>query len=93
MADKLCPLLNDSCVEHQCRFWIHVVGQNPQTGVQEDKFDCAIAWMPILMIENSNEQRKTAASVQSFRNEMVKMQGMMLLEARGRQGIENGNAT
>ncbi len=36
-----------------------------------DKWACAIALMPILTIENSQQQRHTAAAVESFRNEMV----------------------
>jgi hypothetical protein len=28
--------------------------------------------MPVLMIENSQQQRQTGAAVESFRNEMVK---------------------
>jgi hypothetical protein len=31
-----------------------------------------MAWMPMLMIENSQQQRGTSAAVESFRNEMVK---------------------
>jgi hypothetical protein len=31
-----------------------------------------MAWMPMLMIENSQQQRSTGAAVESFRNEMVK---------------------
>jgi hypothetical protein len=31
-----------------------------------------MAWLPILMIENSQQQRSTGAAVESFRNEMVK---------------------
>jgi hypothetical protein len=31
-----------------------------------------MAWMPMLMIENSQQQRQTGAAVESFRNEMVK---------------------
>lgn len=79
-------------MEHKCAFYIQVVGANPQTGEMINRFDCAIAWMPILMIENSNEQRKTAASVQSFRNEMVKMQGMALINMAPKE-IENGHKT
>jgi len=30
-----------------------------------------VAWMPILLIENSQQQRQTGAAVESFRNEMV----------------------
>jgi hypothetical protein len=42
------------------------------TGNQVDEFQCAIAWMPMLLIENSGQQRQTGAAVESFRNEMVK---------------------
>ncbi len=31
-----------------------------------------MAWLPMLMIENSQQQRQTGAAVESFRNEMVK---------------------
>jgi hypothetical protein len=31
-----------------------------------------MAWMPMLMIENSQQQRHTGAAVESFRNEMVR---------------------
>lgn len=33
---------------------------------------CAITWLPMLLIENSQQQRQTGAAVESFRNEMVK---------------------
>jgi hypothetical protein len=31
-----------------------------------------MAWLPIMMIENSQQQRSTGAAIESFRNEMVK---------------------
>ena len=37
-----------------------------------NEWGCAIAWMPVMMIENSQQQRHTGAAVESFRNEMVK---------------------
>jgi hypothetical protein len=42
------------------------------SGSQVDSYECAIAWMPVLLIENSGQQRQTGAAVESFRNEMVK---------------------
>jgi len=85
MADKkiICPLSGNKCIEDgdivdgelvACRFWIHVIGKNPQTGVETDNADCSFAWLPVLMIENSQRQRETGAAVESFRNEMVKAQ-------------------
>lgn len=83
MADKkiICPLMQKPCIEdgevvngeiHACRFWIKVVGVDPQTGNPVDRYDCTFVWQPLLLIENSQMQRQTGAAVESFRNEMVK---------------------
>jgi hypothetical protein len=42
------------------------------SGNQVDSYECAISWLPMLLIENSGQQRQTGAAVESFRNEMVK---------------------
>ncbi len=47
-------------------------GTNPNTGEAVDDYGCSVAWLPVLMIENSQQQRQTGAAVESFRNEMVK---------------------
>jgi len=67
-----CPL--DSfkpCRQLDCAWFMKVVGTNPNTGAEIDEWGCAVAWMPILLIENSQQQRQTGAAVESFRNEMV----------------------
>ena len=51
---------------------MQIRGHNPNTGAEIDDWGCSIAWMPVLMIENSQQQRQTGAAVESFRNEMVK---------------------
>jgi len=47
-------------------------GTNPNTGEPTEEWGCAMAWMPILLIENAQQSRSTGAAVESFRNEMVK---------------------
>lgn len=49
-----------------------VRGSNPNTGEEIDDYGCSMAWLPVLMIENSQQQRQTGAAVESFRNEMVR---------------------
>ena len=80
-AKIICPLMGGECIEDgsikdgelvSCRFWVHVLGKDPQTGKDVDTADCAFCWTPILLIENSQQQRSTGAAVESFRNEMVK---------------------
>jgi len=68
-----CPLDGfKPCRELECAWFMKVVGQNPNTGKDIEDWGCAIAWIPILTIENSQQQRQTGAAVESFRNEMVK---------------------
>jgi len=68
---KLCPLLKSECIEHQCNFYIQLLGSHPQTGVPVSEFDCAIKWLPILLIEGAKETRQAAGAIESFRNEVV----------------------
>lgn len=73
---NFCPLIKKDCVGLQCVWFTHIRGMNPQSGEEIDNYACSIAWLPTLMIENSNMQRQTGAAVESFRNEMVKAQDM-----------------
>lgn len=67
-----CPLDKfKPCKQLDCAWFVQLRGMNPNTGQEIDEWGCAMAWQPILMIENSQQQRQTAAAVESFRNEMV----------------------
>jgi len=86
-ADRIiCPLMGGKeCIEdgakvengvgeieiHACRFWVVVQGKHPQTGADINTGDCAMAWQPILMLENSKVNRETGAAVEGLRNENV----------------------
>lgn len=67
-----CPLIKKDCIGLQCSWFTLVRGADPNTGKEVDEWACAIAWLPVLLIENSQQQRSTGAAVESFRNEMVK---------------------
>ena len=72
-AKPNCPLNKfQPCKELGCAWFLKIQGANPNTGEQVDEWGCSMAWLPILMIENSQQQRQTGAAVESFRNEMVK---------------------
>lgn len=66
-----CEEVKDGAI-HRCAWYIEVHGTNPNTGDVVKDWACSMAWMPMLMIENSQQQRSTGAAVESFRNEMVK---------------------
>lgn len=82
-----CPLNNfEPCRQLECAWFMKIRGTNPNTGEELDDYGCAIAWLPVLMIENSQQQRQTGAAVESFRNEMVRANDVgqrVLLAAAG----------
>ncbi|WP_394789120.1 hypothetical protein [Rhodoferax sp.] len=75
-GDTTCPL-GHKCFEvkgdtiHRCAWSIKLAGVDGETGKNVDEYRCAMGWLPILLIENSQQQRSTAAAVESFRNEVA----------------------
>lgn len=71
-----CPL-GHKCEEvrdnkiHRCAWFVELAGQNPQSGEVMNERGCAMAWTPVLLIENARTMRSTSAAVESFRNAMV----------------------
>ena len=58
-------------VIHRCAWYTKLVGKDPQSEKQIDEWGCAMGWIPLLLVENSQKQIGTSAAVESFRNEMV----------------------
>ena len=68
-----CPLNNfEPCKQLQCAWFMKIAGQDPNTGKDTEEYGCAVAWLPILQIENAQQSRQTGSAVESFRNEMVR---------------------
>jgi len=67
-----------------------VLGADPNTGEQVNKYACSDFWIPMLLIENSQQQRQTGAAVESFRNEMVKINNGPVLPPPGQARMIEG---
>jgi len=68
-----CPLNNfKPCKKFNCGWFIQLKGTHPQTGAEVDEYGCAMAMLPLLMVENSRQTNQAGAAIESFRNEMVK---------------------
>ena len=67
--EKICPLIQKPCLEHGCKFYIHLLGKNPQTGADMDAWDCSIAFLPVLLINIGKSTNEVGAAVESLRNE------------------------
>jgi len=66
----------DLCMN--CWKWVQVSGTDPSTGHDVSDWKCSDAWLPFLLIENSQMQRQTGAAVESFRNEMTQANAQTL---------------
>ena len=69
---NLCPIFKSECIGLDCAWFIKVEGYDINSGKRVDEWNCTVAILPMLLIENSGMQRQTGAAVESFRNEMVK---------------------
>ena len=68
-----CPLNNfEPCRKNSCAWFTQVRGTNPNTGADVDEWGCAVAWLPLMLIENAQQQKHAGAAVESFRNEVVR---------------------
>ena len=76
-----CPLDSiNPCRKTQCAWYTQMRGMDPNTGKEVDEWGCAIAWLPLMLVENSQQSRHTSAAIESFRNEVVKNQQESLEE-------------
>tara|TARA_R100000654_G_scaffold1881_4_gene6976 strand:- start:4035 stop:4325 length:291 start_codon:yes stop_codon:yes gene_type:complete len=78
-----CPLHNfEPCKQLDCAWFTKLAGKNPQGEKEIEEWGCAITFMPILMVANTNSNVRTQAAVESFRNIMVKQQDELLQLAK-----------
>ena len=90
--DGTCPLLKKKCIKHKCLWYNMLQGKHPQTGLDVQEWGCSIAWIRLLLVENSSKMTGVQAATESFRNEMVKGQSVMnnilAADPKGRQEIK-----
>lgn len=72
MKKPICPLLRKPCIEGDCCWHVSVRGYDVNTGKDIDNKQCVLTTLPLLLIENSSQQRSTTSAVESMRNEVTK---------------------
>ncbi len=68
-----CEYIKDN-KQHRCAWWTKLVGKDPQSNKEIDEWKCAMAWMPLMMVENAQVTRGVREATESSRNENVKGQ-------------------
>jgi hypothetical protein len=67
-----CPLDGfNPCRQTGCGWFTRLAGTNPNTGAETEEWGCAMAWLPLLLIETASQSRQTGAAVESFRNAVL----------------------
>jgi hypothetical protein len=51
---------------------VQLRGTNPNTGAEVDQWNCSLATLPLLLVENAQQARAAGAATESMRNEIVK---------------------
>jgi hypothetical protein len=77
-----CEEIKDNAV-HRCAWFVQLAGTNPNTGEVIDEQGCAMRWLPVLLVQNAQQQRSTSSAVESFRNEMVNANQRILATTLG----------
>lgn len=67
-SGNFCPLIKANCKGLQCAWFTQLRGKDPQTDKDVDEWFCAINTLPMLLVENSLQQRQTGAAVEDLRN-------------------------
>jgi len=72
-AGQVCPLHKQDVSEvcHKCPWWTRMIGKHPQSEEMIDNWHCAIAVLPLLLVDNTQVNRGTHAAVESMRNDVV----------------------
>jgi hypothetical protein len=67
---EICPFngKDTSKVCHKCPLYVHLRGRDLNTGNEVDNWGCSFGFLPMLLVENSGQQRATGAAVEQLRN-------------------------
>lgn len=82
-AGTFCPFVQGECLQTKCALFSKIEGVDKNTGREVEEWGCSLAWIPMLLVENSSQQRQTGAAVESFRNEMVRANDKVMKLALG----------
>ena len=82
----ICPLHKQdvSKVCHKCPWWTQVRGKNPQSEEILDRWSCAVALLPLLLVENASVSRGTTVAMETLRNGMMQAVSIAADETRRR---------
>lgn len=90
----ICPFHRLPMAEvcHKCPLWVEVQGKHPQTDENVDRWDCSIAFVPMLLIYNAREVADGVKATLSFRNMVAEQESVRRQEVLGYERESNHQA-
>lgn len=70
MDMKHCPYLDKKCIGDDCAMYTHIRGKNPQSEEEIDTPGCSIAFLPILLLNETQQMRQMGAATEGLRNKI-----------------------
>jgi hypothetical protein len=77
--DKVC---------HICPLWTQIKGKDPQSESEINRWDCGLAFLPMLLVENAQRQMQTVATIDALRREVQRVNDVNIVESMGRLNRE-----
>lgn len=62
---------------HRCAWYCKLIGKDPQSGVEREEWGCAMAFLPVLLVEVAGTVRGVQAATESARNENLHASGQL----------------
>lgn len=84
----VCPLIGSACVEHRCAWYTNVQGLHPQTGETVNQWSCAVAWLPVLVVDQTQQVRQHGAAAEQGRNALLTLGLAQRLRSLGEPDAE-----
>jgi len=66
-------------MEIECEWFTHLMGRNPNTGLDQDEWGCAISWLPVLLVETTMVTNQASAEISKLRS-VVEKPNLFLVE-------------
>ena len=92
-----CEYIGDDKKLHRCAWYTKLVGKNPQSEEQIDEWQCAMSWLPLMLVENAQTNRGQTAAIHQGNKETISRQeelntilGMALNQSK--QRMLNGSS-
>ena len=86
----ICPL-GSKCQEakdgkvFRCAWYVKLAGKDPQSNKEFDEWRCAMAWLPVMLVEVSQTNRGQTGAIESFRNNVTSGIAGMIATAQNKQ--------